>query len=444
MSKAAGLVGPPLNQWQGPARGTGFLQMIDQFLMAVCGGIPWQAYFQRVLASKTVFDAKILSFMTALGCLAVSVPAIVIGGIAKNANFTAAGYDGPYNLRENEHVQVLALAMQWLCPGMVSVFGLNALIGSIMSSVDSSVLSAATLVTRNIYQFVIRPTATDVEISVVLRSMVCLLGGLSAFLALSVTSVTDLRIAASDVVFVLLFPQLLSLFYLNKLTNSYGAFAGFTVGAVLRALCGERSLGIPVVLQLPMYDGARDEQRFPFRTLCMLTNLSTTMIASHVAQVCFGRGWLPDSLDVCGCFGRGPGRQRGASFFEFRERSASLFSSPEGLTSKIAGEPPSHVEGAAALTSPDNVDERLSPSTSDEANEHPTNTTVAKDQPTRAAEAKDQLANTAEAKDRPARTAKAKGHPTHTAKAKRGSLPRKSSVSAKKKRRASKPEGGTD
>ncbi|KAH7934268.1 hypothetical protein HPB49_024187 [Dermacentor silvarum] len=409
-SKAAGLVGPPLNQWQGPSRGAGFLQMIDHFIMSVCGGIPWQVYFQRVLASKTVFDAKILSFMTALGCLAVSVPAVVIGGIAKNANFTAAGYDGPYNLRASDRTHVLAMAMQWLCPGMVSVFGLNAMIAAIMSSADSSMLSAATVITRNVYHYVIRPAATDMEITVVLRTMVCLLGTLSALLALSVTSVMDLWMAASDVVFVLIFPQLVSLFYLSKLTNSYGAFAG----AVLRGLCGERSLGIPVVLQLPMYDSAGGEQRFPFRTLCMLTNLSTMMITSHVARVCFDRGWLPGWLDVCGCFS-GARRQRAASFFETR---VSVFSSPEGPTSKRA-EP--HAEGAATPTSPENVEEHLSSPSSNEAKDHPTMTTEAKDQPSHVIKAK---------VPPPTQTTTAKGH----------AMRRKSSVSAKKKRCASKPE----
>ncbi|XP_077508623.1 high-affinity choline transporter 1-like [Amblyomma americanum] len=40
--KASGLIGPPKNEWSGPSRGVSALQLVDYFIMAVCGGIPWQ------------------------------------------------------------------------------------------------------------------------------------------------------------------------------------------------------------------------------------------------------------------------------------------------------------------------------------------------------------------------------------------------------------------
>ncbi|KAH7957355.1 hypothetical protein HPB52_018091 [Rhipicephalus sanguineus] len=76
---------------------------------------------------------------------------------AKVVYFTAAGYDGPYSLRQAEHTQVLALAMHWLCPGLITVFGLNALLAAIMSSVGSSMLIATSVITRNIYKYVVKP-----------------------------------------------------------------------------------------------------------------------------------------------------------------------------------------------------------------------------------------------------------------------------------------------
>lgn len=47
--------------------------------MLVFGGIPWQAYFQRVLSSRNVSVAKTLSFIAAFGCFSAAIPSIVIG-----------------------------------------------------------------------------------------------------------------------------------------------------------------------------------------------------------------------------------------------------------------------------------------------------------------------------------------------------------------------------
>lgn len=45
------------------------------------GGIPWQAYFQRVLSSSSATYAQVLSFLAAFGCIVMAIPAILIGAI---------------------------------------------------------------------------------------------------------------------------------------------------------------------------------------------------------------------------------------------------------------------------------------------------------------------------------------------------------------------------
>lgn len=41
-----------------------------------------QVYFQRVLSAKTAANAQILSFVAAVGCIVMAVPAVLIGAIA--------------------------------------------------------------------------------------------------------------------------------------------------------------------------------------------------------------------------------------------------------------------------------------------------------------------------------------------------------------------------
>lgn len=76
---------------------------IDNGLLLIFGGIPWQVlkilkhkqaivhshsirikvYFQRVLSSKTAGRAQILSYVAAFGCILMAIPPVMIGAIAK-------------------------------------------------------------------------------------------------------------------------------------------------------------------------------------------------------------------------------------------------------------------------------------------------------------------------------------------------------------------------
>ncbi|XP_049520143.1 high-affinity choline transporter 1 [Dermacentor silvarum] len=271
--------------------------------MTALGGIPWQVYFQRVLSCETDFDARMLSYLAAVGCIALAIPPAVIGAVAKSANFTAAGYPGPHYLRDKDIVRVLPYSIRYLTSGLVSMMGLIGITAAIMSSVDSSMLSASSIVTKNVYQSILRPMASDVEVSLVLRVMVFIIGCWATYVALSVNSVFELWLLCSDIVYVLLFPQLFCILYFEN-SNAYGAFLAFSVSAGFRWLCGEPSMNVPVTIRLPMYDENLGQQ-FPFRFACMLLGLLTQLLGSYAASWAFQGGWLPQSFDVFNCFASG-------------------------------------------------------------------------------------------------------------------------------------------
>lgn len=139
------------------------------------------------------------------------------------------------------------------------------------------------------------------EIAVVLRMSLALVCVLSTSMALTVESVYSLWTLSSDLVFVLLFPQLLSVFFLPEQSNAYGSVVGFFAGALLRTLSGEKAMGVPVMIQFPLYSEDLG-QRFPFRTFCMLFSLTCLLTTSTIARFLFEQGILPESLDVCNCF----------------------------------------------------------------------------------------------------------------------------------------------
>jgi high affinity choline transporter 7 len=105
-----------------------------------------------------------------------------------------------------------------------------------------------------------------------IRSSILLLGALATLLALKVQSVQALWFFTSDLVFVLLFPQLLSAIYDTKV-NRTGSMAAFVVSLVLRVGGGEPLLGIPAAIPYP--------PMIPFRTVAAIAGLVVLPLVSR-------------------------------------------------------------------------------------------------------------------------------------------------------------------
>ena len=55
---------------------------------------------------------------------------------------------------------ILPMVMQFLCPSWVTFIGLGAVSAAVMSSADSSVLSASSMFARNVYKLIFRQKVT--------------------------------------------------------------------------------------------------------------------------------------------------------------------------------------------------------------------------------------------------------------------------------------------
>ncbi|XP_049271145.1 high-affinity choline transporter 1 [Rhipicephalus sanguineus] len=86
--RAVGTLDAQYTDWIGTISSDKITVLLDFFLMTALGGIPWQVYFQRVLSCQTVTEAKILSFMAAIGCIFLAVPPVIIGVTAKHTSAT--------------------------------------------------------------------------------------------------------------------------------------------------------------------------------------------------------------------------------------------------------------------------------------------------------------------------------------------------------------------
>ena len=60
-------------------------------------------------------------------------------------------YDGPLPIPADDARMILPMVLQYLTPSFISFFGLGAVSAAVMSSADSSVLSASSMFARYIY-----------------------------------------------------------------------------------------------------------------------------------------------------------------------------------------------------------------------------------------------------------------------------------------------------
>lgn len=257
-----------------PELGDAIFTWWDYALLLVFGGIPWQVYFQRVLSAKTPNTAMWLSIIAGGVCLIAAMPAVAIGMVGATFDWTAAGFPAP-----DDAALTLPYVVRYLTPPAIATIGLGAIAAAVMSSVDSSILSASSMASWNVYRPLIQPHITPENLSKVIKKTIWIIGIAATLIALQVKSVYTLWFLCSDLVYCMLFPQLLVCLY-DKRANYIGAIAGFTVSFLIRMGSGEAVFGIPNLIPYPL-EGAAGEVLFPFRTLAMLSGLITIMVVSR-------------------------------------------------------------------------------------------------------------------------------------------------------------------
>lgn len=240
--------GTDIPQWYGQVATKDWGVWIDYAFLLLLGGIPWQAYYQRVLSSKTPLRAQLLSYGG--GCIALlfTGPAVIFGAIALETDWKMTDYPcGKENGKIHNTNIVVPLVLQYLTPNWVAFFGLGAISAAVMSSTDSSMLSASTMLARNVYKKVFRPKCSEREVIYALWALIVVNCVCATCLAIFYPSIYDLFVLCGDFVFIIVFPQLLLVIYWDK-ANTYGSVFSFFLTIALRLMCGEAKLGIPALI----------------------------------------------------------------------------------------------------------------------------------------------------------------------------------------------------
>lgn len=230
---------PPLSANSFWNRG-GIISWWDTTAMLVLGGIPWNCYFQRVLSCRTPESARSQSIIAGIFTILLTIPPLLLGIVA-----VVHWKGGLPNA-----TMAVPLMLHQLVPYWVGLLGLVAIVGAVTSSFSSSILSAGSMFTWNWYLRLIYPDAPMAKVQRVVRISVVLLGIAATLMALKVQSVQALWFFTSDLVFVILFPQLVMVLFDPK-TNKAGSIAACVVSFVLRFGNGDALFGLPQMIPYP-------------------------------------------------------------------------------------------------------------------------------------------------------------------------------------------------
>uniref|UniRef100_A0A1B6BYQ9 High-affinity choline transporter 1 n=1 Tax=Clastoptera arizonana TaxID=38151 RepID=A0A1B6BYQ9_9HEMI len=277
--------------WIGEVANEDIGSWVDGMLLLIFGGIPWQTYFQRILSIKTTKMAKQTTFFSTFGCILIACPAIVFGIIGRSTDWPAVA-EFNRNITSSDANVMLPLVLRYLIPPYVSFFGLGAITAAVMSSADASILASSAIFARNVYKLTIRPTASEKEVMWVMRIAVLVISYSAAAVALTARSIYYLAYLCSDLVYVIMFPQLLLVVHWSNGVTKYGCLVSYAVGLILRIVGGEPGLGIPTLIHYPMYDDVTETQKFPFRTFAMCGALFSHIIVSCISRWLFESGTL--------------------------------------------------------------------------------------------------------------------------------------------------------
>ena len=110
----------------------------------------------------------------------------------------------------------------------------------------------------------------------------------------------------SDLVYVILFPQLLMVVHFKEWCNTYGSLFAYIVGLFFRSVTktfdseidlnviiyfyfftfrlagGEKMIHLPPLIKYPYYNEESGDQLFPFRTMSMILSMISLVGVSHL------------------------------------------------------------------------------------------------------------------------------------------------------------------
>jgi solute carrier family 5 (high affinity choline transporter), member 7 len=241
----------------------------DVSIMLMLGGVPWNCYFQRVLSCRSPRAAQLHSIYSGILTMVLTIPPLLMGLVA-----FAYVWPEEISLRlATQPADALPLIFKYVTPPLIGMLGLAAIIGAVTSSFSSSILSAGSMFSWNVCLRLLKPDLPFRSLTMIMRTSILVIGVIAVLMAIKVQSVQALWFFTSDLVFVLLFPQLVSALFDSK-ANLIGSIAAFSVSLLLRLGGGEPLFGVPALIAYPVW--------MPYKTVAAASGMVLLPLVSRL------------------------------------------------------------------------------------------------------------------------------------------------------------------
>ena len=200
----------------------GWFYWIAAWLAIGFGSIPAQDLVQRVLSAKDEKTASYSSYIAGMLYVTVGMMPVIIGMIYFRMNPDLSIDDALNKI-------LLLMAVEHLNPFFAVLF-VSALVAALMSSSDSAILAAASIIGHNGYKY-FKPGADERQTLKMTRIMVPIVTVASLLLALYFKVIYNLMVIAWSLLLVSLFVPYVAAYFWKK-ANNYGAIASFWGGVV--------------------------------------------------------------------------------------------------------------------------------------------------------------------------------------------------------------------
>ena len=209
-----------------------WLQYLRDWALIGIGSIAAQDLLQRAFSARDERTAERSAYAARFGYLTLGVIPVLLG---LAGTISLASIDDP-------ELVVPQLALNHLPPLAVALF-VGALLAAIMSTADSALLAAASIVSTNLLPFV-RPDASQRTRLLCSRISVPIAGVLALVVALRVQAVYELMLAAMSITLVsVIVPVTAGIYW--KRANRSGALASMLGGALVWGLAAWKLPDLP-------------------------------------------------------------------------------------------------------------------------------------------------------------------------------------------------------
>ncbi|KAF0037909.1 hypothetical protein F2P81_010783 [Scophthalmus maximus] len=195
-------------------------------------------FHQRTLSASSSQTAQLTCYAAPLMIAILGIPPVLVGAVAASTDWNLTLYGSPSPFLRGEKMFILPLNLQYLTPSYISITGIGAVGAAVMSSTDSGLLSATSILSSNIYKNILRKEASDYEMQWVIRITVVVVGVVGTSITFFTNSTLVLWILGADISYTLIFPHLVCVLFVG-VTNAYGAMVGYVIGLIVRILLGE-------------------------------------------------------------------------------------------------------------------------------------------------------------------------------------------------------------